>query len=1144
MALGPDLAERKIATVLFADLAGSTAVGERLDVEIHQVLMNAYLDAMREEAEATGGTVEQFVGDAVLAVFGVPVAREDDADRAVGAARAMVARLERLNETLFRRHGLEFGLRVGVNTGEVVLAAGSGLGRLAGDALNVGARLSQQAPVGGVLVSEQTAAASRRFIFEPIGKLELRGRTEPIAALEVVGETEVGRGHVIGRAPMVGRDHELGVLSSLWARVVGEGRPYLVTIFGVAGIGKSRLAEDFAVQRDQLRNVTTLFGRCRPYGEDAAFGAFAEILGSLAGIDDGDSTDFAVAKIGALVDSLDGRIGPPPEDAVEALRYSAGISGAPSPLSDALARQVRSAINGAWRWLLGSLAARGPVVVRVEDLHWADPAMLDLLEHLADRVTGPILFVCPARPTLLDSQPTWGSGKQHSSSMLLDPLSGTESRRLVSSLLSGGGLPQEVATRIIDRADGNPFFIEEIIRGLVDDGSIVRDGGDGWRLARDLASVEIPTTVQAVISARIDLLDITSKRALQCAAVVGRTFWSGALAHLLDAESDDVEGVLDELEVRGLVLVGADSALSGEREYRFKHAMVRDVAYDTLARRDRSALHIQVADWLSGAVEGRREIAGIQAHHIARAYDGLRGRPGAEDVAADLRERAFSALLAASDNARLRVALGQAKYFAREAGRLSETADDRSRAAEALGEAFFYGYEGDKAWRALREAIEYRLGDVPGKDPEIARLCARALQLAIRWPGAMQSTPDEIDVVGYLHLGMDHAPPGSEEAVRLLTVQGLWQHAYPHPGDDDVMIQPQESLRSAEQAVRAAAAMHRPDLESAALDAVTGCYIPRGLYSSARPATVRRLELIGDLHDLWEIGDTYAMQGWIHYHMGDYGTAFARCDEGYRRTVGEAPSLALHCLRWRTQARFRLGDWGPTRVDLALARDLLGDNRDDPPNYLSPMFAVVALIHEYRGEHGAADAVIDVLTEFYDRLQPADRDTSPLSQWAEFIAPLLARRGRIGEARRLLAETRYRRVVRIGLLSEAGLEVTAAARDWDAVPDLVAEARGIAAQGGLLALGAAADGTEGMAAAATGDYDMAIDLLDRGVAAFGAIGAKWDEARFGLALAETLADAGLHRRAREALSRCAGPLGEMSARREADAVRDLADALD
>ncbi len=1143
LSFGAEFAERKTVTVLFADLVGSTSVGERLDVETHQALLSAYFDAMRAEAESVGGTVEQFVGDAVLVVFGLPIAHEDDADRALEAARRMLERLGELNRGLFARHGLGLEARIGVNTGEVVAPpSGAALGALAGDTLNVAARLAGHAEPGGILVSEATARVARVWQFRPAGSVELKGRSMPVATLEVIGALgAVPRGGAPAQAPITGREHELATLTSLLGRVHADRRPHVVTVSGPAGIGKSRLTAEFAAAARRTDPTTrVLVGRCRPYGEGVAFGALAEILSSLASIGESDPAEDAAARVDTLVGELASPEAPAPEGVADVLAYAAGLAQPPA-LAGLPAPQVRAAIRDAWVWLLDRLAASGLLVMIIEDMHWADPAFIDVLEEFADRLTGPILMLCPARPAFFDDRASWGGGRQNFSSIVLNPLGPSDGRAVVDWYL-GSEPTGMIGDRILERADGNPYFIEEIVRGLIDDGTVVRDGAV-WRVAGNPEHLQIPQTVQAVIASRIDLLDVPDKRVLQAAAVIGRTFWTGAVAHLLGATGTEVQWILDRLETRGLVLADPDSVLSDEREYRFKHSLVREVAYHSLTRRDRSGLHRAVADWLRrGSDASRREMVALEAHHLAQAYDGLRGAVTDEAEADALRSRAILALLAASESARLRVALGQARYFASQARRFAASPLEASRAAEALGEAFFYAYQGDPAWRALQEAIDLRIDEETDEpDPDVARLCARALQLLVRWPGAMQTRPDEITVLRYLHLGMDHAAPRSEDAVRLLTLKGFWQHAFPRADDElrSHLISPEESLRSGEQAVIAARAMQRPDLESAAHDAVTGYYIPRGLYSAARPHTRRRLELIPELDDLWEIGDTYAMQGWVGYHLGDYREAAKWSDIGYNRTVSEAPSLALQCLRWRAKARFRMGDWDGVRRDVGIARSLLGEERDDPPSYLSPMFAAAALVHEYRGEQLAADSLLDMLRALYERRSFDDRDPLPLSQWAEFTAPILARRGLRADARRLLAQSRWRRRARLGLICESRLEVIATCRDWETGDHALDEARGVAAEGGLRSLAAAADAFEGLMLREGDELEAAMAMLAKAAGEFERIGAAWDAARTRLSLAQTFERAGFSDRAAAEARRCLPALERLGARREIDGAREL-----
>ena len=1142
--LSPDLRERKVATILFADLEGATSLGERFDVERLQDIMSAYYDAMREEVEALGGVVERFIGDSVMAVFGVPAVHDDDPDRALETARRMLARLELLNDRLLVDHGIRLDMRIGINTGEVITTASADpeLGTLSGDAINIASRLEGEATAGSVLVAERTVRASTRFQFEDFGRVQIRGRREPVTVFELrepLPQSTHGIPSV--HAPLVGREHELAVLTGLYERAGSEGRPHVATIYGAAGVGKSRLTAEFVdMLLASAQPPSVLTGRCRPYGEEIAYGALAEMLNDGAGIRDTDPPDLALIRIRNLVEELGGtasgldagRIAP-------LLAYTTGVASEGTEFTGLTPRQIRSELRSAWRWFFSAWARQGPVVVVVEDIHWADPALLDLLEDIEERAEGPLLFVCPARPQLTDSRPGWGGGRRSFSSISLEPLTMKSAENLVDLLLPLDDLPSRLRKEILDRAEGNPFFIEEIIRRLIDEGSIARRDGR-WQVVGRVDHIEIPDTVQAVLAARIDLLDGLEKRALQGAAIVGRVFWTGSIATLLGATDDGTDEVLEGLERRGLITSRLDSRMAGQREYRFKHVLIRDVAYSSLSRRDRTLLHERVADWIDRAAGDRQsEVVGMRAHHLTRAYDGGHELSRESVELEDLRSRAFAALLEASEAARVRVALGQAKHFAREARRIAANVPEEAAAAEALGEAFFYGYEADDAWHHLRQAIDLRLTMARPPDRDVARLCARAIVLPVRWPGAMQSPSSEESVSRYLEIGFANVTdPEGEDAIRLMTMKAFWQHAFSRPPDDPgpYRISPEESLEAAQQAVATARKVDRPDLESGALDGVSSYYISRGDYPRAQAATSRRLEIVDSIHDLWEIGDTYSMNGWVNLHLGRFREAFSNADTGFRRTADEAPSLALHALRWRTQARFRTGDWSGVMEDHALSQDLLGDYRDRPADYVSPLFAVTALIHDVRGEQEEANAILGDLIGVHEAKPLADRDPLPLSRWAEYTAPIEARRGNVDAAIELITATEWRRPVRLGMLHEALLDVLQTAGRWEAVATAVGEARRLADHFHLQALSASADAAEGLALLAACDGSHAIDLLRRARAAFARLAAPWDEARAGLSLASALLAADAADEAKRVL------LPAIESFATLGAVRELADA--
>ena len=591
--------ERKLVTVLFADVTGSTALGERLDPERLKDVMSAYFEAMREEIQAEGGTVEKFIGDAVMAAFGVPKAHEDDAARAVRAAMRMRARLGELNGDLEQAHGITLQMRIGINTGEVLAqpAPTPAEGMVTGDAVNVAARLEQAADPGQVVVSERTAKAARGFRFEPLPPLQLKGKDASVGAVVLLGAVEGAERGVPGlQAPMVGRDNELDLLLALFERVTAARRPHLATVYGDAGVGKSRLTAEF-VRRVEGREWSALVvrGRCLPYGEGVTYWALGEIVKSHAGLLDSDTSESALEKLQAMgAELLQPEFSSDPARTVAALAYTVGLEDPGYRFSELAARQVRLETHGAWRSFFSALGQR-PTIVLVEDIHWAEAALLDLLEELADRVQGSVLFVCPSRPELTQRRPTWGGGKRNFSSIFLDPLTRADADRLVRFLLTVDDLPAALHDQILAKAEGNPFFLEEIVRQFIDEGRIVRSG-DRWRAAGDLGYVVIPDTVQGVIAARIDLLATEEKKALQSASVVGRVFWTEPLKRLLNGEADRIDELLDRLESRELIAARLSSSMAGEREFIFKHILTRDVAYETLPRRARGPAHATVGE--------------------------------------------------------------------------------------------------------------------------------------------------------------------------------------------------------------------------------------------------------------------------------------------------------------------------------------------------------------------------------------------------------------------------------------------------------------------------------------------------------------------------------------------------------------------
>ena len=603
--------ERKVVTVLFADLAASTELATTLDPEDLHRVYSAYFDAMSAVVDSHGGGVEKFIGDAVVGIFGAPVTHEDDPQRAVRAGLSMQRALDELNGRLLPDLGEELVLRVGIHTGEVISSpATADQALVTGETTSIAARLQSVSPLGGVVVSGRTRRdAGGSFRFEDLGDVSLKGVPQPIAAWSVVGEAS-------GRAgdwahPLVGRADEVALLDVLLRRCQRDGQPHLATITGSAGVGKTRLAFEFT----STAGVRSVRGRCLPYDGGLRLWPLAEIVKTEASILDSDPPDVIAAKAQA---AIGGRFEAtaPGGASLATLLSSIGIPVDPDPLAGAGPDVGRRMIVNTWARYFTALATNGPLIAWIEDLHWADDALLDLLDGLMSRVGGPVLFLCLSRPELIVRRPTWGTGGGAASIFELSPLSRTESASFVQELLEGEVDPG-VTAAIVDRAGGNPFFATELVRTLAEDGSIDRRDGV-WKASGEIA-LAMPDTVQTAIAARIDRLEPGEKRVLQTASVVGRTFWVGTWNEL---SGPDVEAAIETLMDRGLVRRRSTSSVAEATEYTFEHALIREVAYGSITRARRASTHRAVADWMERGTRGRdEEFAELIAHHAELAGD-------------------------------------------------------------------------------------------------------------------------------------------------------------------------------------------------------------------------------------------------------------------------------------------------------------------------------------------------------------------------------------------------------------------------------------------------------------------------------------------------------------------------------------------
>ena len=597
--------ERRQVTILFADLSGYTAVAERMDPEAVKSMVDRALRRLGEEVQRFDGTVDKYIGDNVMALFGAPVAHEDDAERAVRAALAMQEAMDEING--WSPLEVPFALRVGINTGEVLAGAVGGDYTVTGDTVNTASRLQSAGRAGAVTVGERTMRATQQAIrYEELEPLTLKGKSEPVPAWEAVGPVaaQPTRREAAAESPLIGRDDELGVLESVFTRIGRERKPHLLTLIGEAGVGKSRLLREFA-RRIEGRGATLQTGRCLPYGTGIVYWALGEVVRAEAGIVDSDSSDEAWAKLCRYVTSV--LPDEPPERHAAQIARSLGLDVPPEhvPADPGGPERMREAFFSSLRSVIEAAAERGPLVLAFEDIHWADDGMLDAIEHLAQWVRAPLMLLCLARDELLERRDRWGGGRRGATQVFLDPLSADDSQRLVANLL-GDDPRGDLAPQVAERSGGNPLFAEEMVRRLAE-----QDGD---------AVVELPDTVQAVLAARLDALSPFERRLVQQASVVGRTFWEGSLLSLAEEEGRDLGEALAGLQSKDILAPGAESSLAGERELAFKHVLIRDVAYGMLPKAVRCRKHFEVGEFIEERLGDRSdEVVALLAEHYGRS---------------------------------------------------------------------------------------------------------------------------------------------------------------------------------------------------------------------------------------------------------------------------------------------------------------------------------------------------------------------------------------------------------------------------------------------------------------------------------------------------------------------------------------------
>ena len=725
LACGEPLAEqpaerfRRVVTILFSDVVDSTGLGERLDPETLNRILTDYVEGVTPVVERHGGKLAKFIGDAVMAVFGLTELHEDDALRAVRAAVAMRETLTHLNDDFERRYGVALATRTGINTGTV---AGTGIvpdrNFVAGDAANAAARLQQRAEPGEILLAESTYRLVRDSIdAQPLAPLELRGKQNAIAAYRLISVGEPFYGTPRLEAPLVGRRDALAQLDWTLERAVAEKSCRLVTVVGAPGIGKSRLAHEFVASL--AGQATVLSGRCLPYGEGITFWPLAQMVRQAAGIDESHGADESVARLAALLE--------PDDDAYTIAETIAQLTG--------LKQTTGVVAEGFWavRRLFATLAASRPLVVLLDDAHWAQSTLLELIENLARHTESvPIVLLCASRPELLERRPEWGhsAGAGPSTVVRLEPLDDAACDRLIAELLGEPQSASEIRDHVAARAEGNPLFIEQMISMLVDEGRL--ESMDGrWVAVGDLDNITIPPGIHALLAARLELVSGHERAVLGRAAVMGQTFYVGALAELSPTDLvGRIPSLLLEL-VRKELIRPSRSDFGDEEAFEFRHLLIRDAAYDAVTKETRADLHARFADWLEVRAGDRlAEYAEIVGWHLEQAHRYLSELGPIDERGEGLARRAADRLAGAGWTASSRGDTHAGVGLRSRALALMAPNDPRRpQLLGDLGDALLWAGRFDEADQALAQAIELavRAGD------ERTRVRSHLSQLRLRF---------------------------------------------------------------------------------------------------------------------------------------------------------------------------------------------------------------------------------------------------------------------------------------------------------------------------------------------------------------------------------------------------------------------------
>lgn len=1071
--------ERRVVTIMFADITGSTPLADRLDPEDLRAILTGYFNLMTEQIRKHDGTVEKYIGDAVMAVFGAPIAHEDDPDRAIRAALDMQEALTKFNEQRLTHDSdvTRLQMRIGINTGEVAIPNAVTHQRqdflITGDAVNIAARLQQVATPDTILVGERTYMTTKEvFEFRPIAPLQLKGKPEPISASVVLGLRRHSpailqhpRGIDGRQVRLVGRSLELTLMHANYARVLAERHPHLITILGTPGIGKTRLIREFiAREQDKLKNASSsappvppkiLHGRCPPYGEGITYWPLIEILRSLLNVRENESNEglqvrftefvhdtFANAKrnesteeiastiIRSIGRGLSGKAGERDKPRRDSQLNTFGTGVKQSGTQVTLLR--------AWRVLLEALAEIQPLIIVVDDLQWADEALLDLLEYLTDRITNvPILFLCPARPDFFERRKDWGGGRRNFTTIELEVLSREESSELIDAILNSSDLPEILRYTILTRAEGNPFFVEEIVRMLIDQELLICEEDHErnmacWHLKLPNDAVlnewafsnerpedtlinmhymfplpRVPDTIQGVLAARVDLLNPIEKLLLQHAAIIGRTFWFSSLHELAsNMDSETVLEALDSLIQRDFIIEAEKqvrSPVEHDRFFTFKHILIRDVVYNNIPRMRRSQEHGRLALWLEEkTVNNRETYAELLAYHYQQALatwsaslsmNAVEVNHSQDPDAApirltrpELRRRAIIYLTLAGDQALHSYYTLRALQAYNDAFELlvDSEADPGTliRMHEKLGDAHSQRGDLDEAWQEYRKAL---LLAIEEKTPPtidnagLLDLYDRLADLTTRWLSSLDMHPHRQEIRSYIDAGLrlTEDKPMSTERVHFLTYQAFWYIRQLEAASyTQKAILAEQALASAREAQNLAEQIDNPIALSLVLDAVSFIHVESHNYKEAHATQHRRLELENRIADREELYDLYHSLGYSHEKIDAYPEALMWFGRAWSNAqTMESPAMLLTSMVCRMHVWRQWNRWDEA---YQVAHDILQyiDQYQQDGKHQLWALETLATIAYRRGEQDAGDQYTRQYKRLLDQWTQRTSDTS------------------------------------------------------------------------------------------------------------------------------------------------------------------------